>query len=215
MSAPILGVGADTDPNQLHALLEGSHEVLIVLDTDGRISWYSPAADAVLGWGDTQYLGQRLLDVVHTDDRDRIARLLDLVSAEASCEASYRIRCALDEFRALKAQFRKFQSGHILVRHRDPTAVEEAAQMRHLATHDQLTGLPTRLLFVEALDRAIPRLGRTKKHVAAMFLDLDGFKAVNDGLGHDAGDELLAQVALRLENTLRSTDTVARFGGDE
>jgi diguanylate cyclase (GGDEF)-like protein len=78
-----------------------------------------------------------------------------------------------------------------------------------------LTGLPNRALFIERVDQAIARRARIGGRLAVLFLDLDGFKLVNDGLGHAAGDQLLAAVGDRLRRTLRAADTVARLGGDE
>jgi diguanylate cyclase (GGDEF)-like protein/PAS domain S-box-containing protein len=88
-------------------------------------------------------------------------------------------------------------------------------QLAHQSMHDPLTGLPNRLLFLDRLGQAIARCQRTKSSVGVAFLDLDRFKNVNDSLGHDAGDELLVEVARKLESVLRPGDTVARFGGDE
>ena len=87
-------------------------------------------------------------------------------------------------------------------------------QLSHMARHDALTGLPNRVLFREHLERALPRVKRGDT-LALLLLDLDGFKAVNDTLGHPAGDELLRQVASLLRATVRETDLVARLGGDE
>ncbi len=92
---------------------------------------------------------------------------------------------------------------------------EEEERTRYEALHDPLTGLPNRNLFLDRLGRAIAQAERRKSSVAVLFLDLDQFKLVNDSLGHAAGDELLAAVAPRLEQGLRPTDTIARFGGDE
>ncbi|MFU8839058.1 MAG: diguanylate cyclase domain-containing protein [Thiohalomonadaceae bacterium] len=92
---------------------------------------------------------------------------------------------------------------------------ENEKRMHKLAHYDQLTGLPNRILFNERLRYALSQAERNKKMVAVMFLDLDGFKPVNDTLGHAAGDQLLYQVAQRLKDCLRASDTVARFGGDE
>jgi diguanylate cyclase (GGDEF)-like protein/PAS domain S-box-containing protein len=89
------------------------------------------------------------------------------------------------------------------------------ARIRHTARHDGLTGLVNRLVFKEAIDQAIARARRGAKAFAVLYLDLDRFKDINDSLGHAAGDELLVQVGARLRAACRTTDTVARFGGDE
>jgi diguanylate cyclase (GGDEF)-like protein/PAS domain S-box-containing protein len=92
-------------------------------------------------------------------------------------------------------------------------ALEE--QLRRRAFHDQLTGLPNRQSFVERLVRAHGRTKRSGRKVAVLFMDLDGFKVVNDSLGHETGDLLLVAIGERLRHRLRPGDTLARFGGDE
>jgi diguanylate cyclase (GGDEF)-like protein/PAS domain S-box-containing protein len=87
--------------------------------------------------------------------------------------------------------------------------------IRHRALHDPLTGLPNRVLFLDRLQQALARMGRRRGMSAILFLDIDRFNLVNDGMGHQVGDELLAASAPRLKQALRSSDTVARFGGDE
>jgi diguanylate cyclase (GGDEF)-like protein len=87
--------------------------------------------------------------------------------------------------------------------------------LEHQATHDVLTGLPNRLLAHERLSEALARAEPGTRWVALLFCDLDQFKAINDGLGHSVGDELLAEVAVRLRAAMRAGDTLARFGGDE
>jgi diguanylate cyclase (GGDEF)-like protein len=91
--------------------------------------------------------------------------------------------------------------------------VEE--KIRHQALHDTLTGLPNRLLFNEMLSKTLPNATRNGESLAVIFLDLDRFKVINDTLGHTLGDKLLQNVAQRLKDSLRSGDTVARWGGDE
>ena len=88
-------------------------------------------------------------------------------------------------------------------------------QLEHQAFHDALTGLPNRKLFMQRLDHALELARRRDERVAVAFVDLDGFKAVNDTHGHEAGDRLLATIGKRLGETLRGSDLVARVGGDE
>ena len=87
--------------------------------------------------------------------------------------------------------------------------------IRHQALHDSLTGLPNRTLILDRVEQMLARARRRDIESAALFIDLDGFKQVNDTLGHDAGDRLLRSVAARLSATLREADTIARIGGDE
>src|SRR6201996_8417152 len=88
-------------------------------------------------------------------------------------------------------------------------------QLRHAATHDALTGLPNRVLLADRMGQAIARAARHEIRFAVLVVDLDRFKAINDSLGHIAGDELLKEVAQRLSRLLRKEDTLARLGGDE
>lgn len=101
------------------------------------------------------------------------------------------------------------------IRSREADLKKSQEDFEHLSNHDPLTNLPNRRLFNDRLNQALLSADRNKTKVAVLFLDLDGFKDVNDSLGHDVGDELLVQVAHRLKIGLRNVDTLARIGGDE
>jgi diguanylate cyclase (GGDEF)-like protein len=93
--------------------------------------------------------------------------------------------------------------------------VQADGRIQYLATHDELTGLPNRVTFHQLFEQSIKSAQRDRRECALLFIDLDRFKIINDSLGHEAGDMLLAEVAKRLKNCVRESDLVARFGGDE
>jgi diguanylate cyclase len=131
----------------------------------------------------------------------------------------------IEVMQSASALTRKWQQEHILRNELESlervvtarTEGLEAAnrQLRHLATHDMLTGLPNRVLLDDRLSQAIAHAQREQQQFAVMVIDLDRFKLVNDSLGHRAGDDLLCEIARRLGSLVRSFDTVARLGGDE
>jgi diguanylate cyclase (GGDEF)-like protein len=105
---------------------------------------------------------------------------------------------------------------HSHERHRLMAELEGARQREaHRATHDSLTGLPNRALYFDRLSHAIAQANRRRERLAVLYLDLDGFKPVNDGYGHATGDEVLIEVSQRLQSGVRRSDTLARLGGDE
>jgi diguanylate cyclase (GGDEF)-like protein len=93
--------------------------------------------------------------------------------------------------------------------------MDSQRELEYLANHDKLTGLPNRQLLADRMKAAFDRAQRHQRKVVVVYLDLDGFKAINDGLGHEAGDAALCEITLRLTKTLRRVDTLARIGGDE
>src|SRR6476646_7409193 len=92
---------------------------------------------------------------------------------------------------------------------------QEVFRAQHAANHDPLTGLPNRSLLRDRVGQALARAARQGKQAALLMIDLDGFKNVNDAVGHAVGDKLLQQVARRLRTSIRATDTASRYGGDE
>ncbi len=102
-----------------------------------------------------------------------------------------------------------------VLRQQEQALLETQEKLRHMAHHDGLTGLPNRAMFEDRLDQALLRADRQGQGFAVLFMDLDGFKPINDQLGHAAGDAMLRHVAVRLLDSVRKSDTVARIGGDE
>lgn len=109
---------------------------------------------------------------------------------------------------SVREPVRRLEEARELLRQRE-------ARIQHEATHDSLTGLPNRRLFLDRLEQAMARVERNGGRIAVLLLDLDNFKEANDRMGHIAGDGLLRELAGRLQGALRRSDTVARFGGDE
>ncbi len=107
------------------------------------------------------------------------------------------------------------QSSSLLLKERSAQLEDSNDQLKHLATHDPLTGLPNRLLLYDRINQVLPRAIREKRHIALLFLDLDRFKNINDTLGHATGDQLLKEVSERLLLCIRDGDTISRVGGDE
>ena len=141
--------------------------------------------------------------------------LVNVVRSGDMREAEWRGETALTRDLWMHRQLVAVEGGVVAIV-RDITERKLAEQrIYHMAHHDELTGLPNRSLIRDRLDQAILHAQRNSRCVAVAFVDLDSFKLVNDGLGHNAGDELLKVVGARMQGCLRADDTVGRFGGDE
>jgi diguanylate cyclase (GGDEF)-like protein len=151
--------------------------------------------------------GFRAVASVPLRARDRVWGALDLYRAEPGGFGTAELAAA----RTLA----DVAVGYVVMAHDRDTALAAERQSLHAAHHDALTGLPNRALLFDRLEHALATATRTGTAVGVLFLDLDGFKEVNDALGHHAGDQLLVRVASQLAETVREGDTVARFGGDE
>ena len=199
---------------------------MALLAFDGRVLQANPALAALLGRADGELVGRPFQDLVMAEDRSVIERQLGLAEQRDFEGFARELRCRHADggtvWLALHCSF--FSEPDVeaaqpclILQAQDVTARRIAeAGLQHLAFHDALTGLPNRRRFMECLDGALGRYkADPKRPWAVMFLDFDRFKLVNDSLGHNAGDELLLQMARRVQEKLRPSDIVARLGGDE
>jgi len=164
---------------------------------------------------------EELFRYVPAEDQARIqATVLDALAEQRPFGIELHLDLPGGEPRWLRVQGRIQDGGgeptRLIGTSQDITDRKDAERaLAHQALHDALTGLPNRVLLVDRLEQALARTTRSDENVAVLFLDVDRFKVVNDSRGHAAGDELIVGVADRLRATVRPTDTVARFGGDE
>jgi len=183
---------------------------------DFTIDAVNSRAERLTGLNRAQMAGQRMSTFLPADLGAHIFDDLAAVAHDGQArEAEWLTRALPGEQRWLHRQAVAVEGGVVAIV-RDITERKLAEErIRHLAHHDDLTGLPNRSLLRERLDSAIVEAERERGVLALAFIDLDGFKLVNDGLGHNAGDELLKVVGARMRRCLGPGDTLARFGGDE
>jgi diguanylate cyclase (GGDEF)-like protein/PAS domain S-box-containing protein len=205
------------------SLVQHASDLITVLDADATVVYQSPSIERVLGYQPEEIVGSRFDHLLDLDEKSRLLHLLADGAAYAGNDTEV-LECSL---RHRDGSLRQFEVLHtnllqdeavrgIVLNSRDVSerkAFEE--QLAHQAFHDPVTNLANRALFAERVRHAVARSRRDGNGLAVIFMDLDDFKTINDSLGHAAGDEVLIEVAKRLATSIRSSDTAARFGGDE
>ncbi|MEW2554615.1 EAL domain-containing protein [Streptomyces zhihengii] len=206
--------------NHFRSLVQGSSDVIMIAAPSGVLRYVSPAATKVYGRDAEELVGSELASLIHPEDLGRVVHeLRRFLAAQPADEPTTRMEC---RFRSGTGTWLNVEStvsrhqGGLIFNSRDVTErVRLQAQLQHNAEHDPLTDLPNRALFTARVRGALAGRRSGDQGTAVLFIDLDGFKGVNDRLGHQAGDELLIQAARRLAESVRAGDTAARLGGDE
>ncbi|KDN73685.1 phosphodiesterase [Streptomyces olindensis] len=211
--------------NHFRSLVQGSSDVIMIAAPSGILRYVSPAAAGVYGRPAEELVGTELAHLIHPEDLGCVVyEVRRFLAADPVEEPTTRIEC---RFRSGDGGWLNVEStvnrhhGGLIFNSRDVTErVRLQAQLQHNAEHDPLTDLPNRVLFTRRVQQALSGRrasdrGVALRNTAVLFIDLDGFKAVNDTIGHQAGDELLIQAARRLQDSVRQGDTASRLGGDE
>ncbi len=220
LAALLLAVGltAATRRQAAHfrSLVSASTDLMIVVG-QGGCQYVSESVERMLGRSAAQLLGSGFTDSVHADDRALVA---DACARGEPDEIILRLRNGQGEWRHVEAHVTDMREQQhvrgVVLNGRDISErVALEGELTRQAFQDGLTGLANRALFRDRLDQSLARSQRSRSPISLLLVDLDGFKQINDTFGHDVGDQLLIQVAERFTEVTRSSDTVARFGGDE
>jgi diguanylate cyclase (GGDEF)-like protein/PAS domain S-box-containing protein len=200
-------------------LLDAATDAITLRDFSGNIYYANEVAYKSLGYSREEYMNMNISHIL-TEECSKTVGLNEAMLREKGY-ATYisEVYCKDRTVMPVEIYARVIHSENmefVLSIGRDITERRRVEkQLTHIATHDALTGLPNRVLFYDRLTTALEDTARTGKRLAVMMLDLDGFKTINDSLGHSDGDRLLMLVSERLRTILRKSDTIARMGGDE
>jgi diguanylate cyclase (GGDEF)-like protein/PAS domain S-box-containing protein len=215
---------------RFEATFAGALTGMLLMDLDGRIIDSNPAIQTLLGYNHDELDGHRTSEFVHPDDRSlgRSAYRRMIADGGSSMRLQHRfvgrdgevlwvdVSASVVRNSDGRESFSVAMIQDVTQRNKAEAAlVSQAALNQHQALHDALTGLANRTLFRNRIDQAVTARRQTDGHAAVMVIDLDGFKEINDSMGHAAGDDLLVELGRRLDAALRTSDTAARLGGDE
>jgi diguanylate cyclase (GGDEF)-like protein/PAS domain S-box-containing protein len=206
---------------RLRAITAAVPDLLFVVDEDGRFVEVITRQDELLMAPPSALVGRRAQEVLPPPQAALVHQVLgEALASGERCSVRYALDTPAGHrdfqawVQAMDAPFDGRRAAVMLVQDITQNVASEA-EVRMLAYYDPLTELPNRRLLTERLERAIVDNARSGEHGALMFIDLDDFKNINDLLGHHSGDQLLRETGQRLQATVRESDTVARFGGDE
>jgi len=205
----------------MEPLAEALSTGILGADGDERVVYANAAATELFWMTLPRLLGEGWLATVHEGDLEEVrATSKAALTALGRQDVTFRLRVSGDHIRWVHGRFQGLGpaptgTGWVAILEDVTRQRSSEAALAHRATHDKLTGLPDRLLLADRLEQAMARLQRGTEQVAVLYIDLDGFKAVNDRFGHAAGDSVLIEVATRIQASIRPGDTASRVGGDE
>ncbi|MGP5159433.1 diguanylate cyclase [Pseudoalteromonas prydzensis] len=199
-------------------VLELMLDAVCVVDKQGCFIAVSAAFETIFGYTPAEVVGKPMIDLVYKEDReitlDTVATLLSAVS-----KPRFENRWVRKDGQVVhilwSVRWSDLHQVRIAVAHDITERKEFEKQLQHLVGHDQLTGLANRTLLLDRVQNSLASADRTAVELSLLFIDIDGFKEVNDTHGHLVGDKLLQKIAERLLECVRGSDTVGRFGGDE
>jgi diguanylate cyclase (GGDEF)-like protein/PAS domain S-box-containing protein len=203
------------------SLVAHASDVIGVVDNTGTIRFVSPAVDTLLGYQPGELTGTQLADMIHDDDVADVRQLIDDLPQHPGTmdrrDVRFRHRNGSERLVVMTFTSRDARGEGTIVINLHDVTVERALEerLRFDAMHDPLTGTWNRAAFTEAIEMACAASARDGGTIAMLFVDIDGFKQINDTLGHDRGDELLIHVARSIQTCLRGGDILGRWGGDE
>lgn len=221
-AARVAEVAVRASEARFRSLVQHSSDLIFVVGGDGVIQFASSSATRLLGHDPDALVGRTLAELAHRDDVDVVGAFVQIAAAlpGVSPPGEWRIVGTDDTVVQVEAIASNRLADEavrgIVINARDVGERKALLdQLAHQAFHDPLTGLANRALFYDRVAHALELGHREGRTVTVLFLDLDGFKQINDGMGHAEGDHLLRLIAGRLRASARATDTVARLGGDE
>jgi diguanylate cyclase (GGDEF)-like protein/PAS domain S-box-containing protein len=207
---------------RIRAILDNVADGIVTVDERLVVRSYNPAAERLFGYPPSEVIGKEFVRLIADSFRAEIKPQLRgylKTSGRETAVGSHETTGLHKDGTAFPMEFNVGRLGPerlVIGSLRDVSERKAETQaLQYRALHDPLTGLPNRTFLLERLQEAIRGGEREMKPCGLLLLDLDGFKGVNDSLGHEAGDELLQQVSQRMRSVLRKADTVARYGGDE
>ena len=206
---------------QLIGLLDASHDAVLVFDRNGALMFANDYAQQLVGLNDAATQGDAAVQTFIQAIRDQLPREITSGTSSNRWQGEVGFRSADGIMRTLDVVLQIVRDTQGAIEHysaiaRDITESKQTQdELQRQATHDALTGLPNRVLFLRKLAEALDRSRTLKRGVTVLFVDLDKLKDVNDSIGHAVGDQLIVNMSKRLVSATRPSDVVARIGGDE